>query len=85
MTIPFVISAWESLWNSTDKQTQKEPLEEQQIHSPETLQSIKSYLGILHKYLNKFMRQLSVSQESVAASDIWHDSVCCWQKNIKTT
>lgn len=80
MTLPFVISAWESLWNSTDKQMQKEP----QSHSPETLQSNKSYLGILHKYLNKFMRQLSVSQESVAASDVWHDSVC-WQKNIKTT
>lgn len=60
------------MWNSTDKQMQKEP----QSHSPETLQSNKSYLGILHKYLNKFMRQLSVSQESVAASDVWHDSVC---------
>lgn len=63
---------------------QKEPLREQQNHSPETLQSNKSYLGIFHKYLNKFMRQLSVSLESVEASDVWHDSVC-WQKNIKTT
>lgn len=55
---------------------QKEPLREQQNHSPETLQSNKSYLGIFHKYLNKFMRQLSVSLESVEASDVWHDSVC---------
>lgn len=54
---------WDSMWNSTDKQMHEEPFREQQSHSPETFRSNKSCLGILLKYLNKFMKQLSVSLE----------------------
>lgn len=42
---------------------QKELFRERQSHSPETFRSNINYLGISHKYLNKFMRQLSISLE----------------------
>ncbi len=41
----------------------EEPSRERQSHSPETFRSNKSCLGILLKYLSKFMKQLSVSLE----------------------